>query len=205
MTKEQILANLDYASSIAKDGANTPLLGGPIALMWGCLVVPTLIIHGLILNGTIDIPINNVGFIWMVYGIIGAILSVMLGRRMSRKPGATSALNKVASGLGISLSILIFAFAITTAITVISQGLPLYLFNYIIVFAFALMTMNLAVLAHISRLPYLRNAAIMAGAFMVITLLMVTQNAVYFVAAGGVIATQIFPSLIEIRNERNNG
>ncbi|MDA8708800.1 hypothetical protein N9M10_05425 [Hellea sp.] len=68
MTKEQILADLDYASSIAKDGANTPLLGGPIGLMWGCLVVPTLIAHGAIMEGLINLPQDKIGFIWMAYG-----------------------------------------------------------------------------------------------------------------------------------------
>jgi len=205
MTKDQILADLDYASAIAKDGANTPLLGGPIALMWACLVIPTLIIHGLAVSGTIDIAQQNIGIIWMAYGVIGAVGSMILGKQMSRKAGATTLINRVASGLGISLSLLIFAFAITTAITVIRNDLPYYIYNYIIVFAFALMTMDYAALAHITRHRYLRYAALLAGAFMTITLLIITSSSVYFVAAAGVFFAQVIPSFIEIRNERANG
>jgi len=205
MTKEQILADLDYASALAKDGANTPLLGGPISLMWGCLLIPTLCIHGMTLEGMINLATNNIGFIWMIYGIIGAIFSIILGKKMEKKTGASSALNKVSTALGISLSILIFTFAITTLIAVIKNDLPTHMFNYIIVFAFGLLTLNHAVLANLSRLSYLRIAAIAAGAFMVITLLMATQSSVYFIAALGVLITQIIPGLIEIRNEAKNG
>lgn len=205
MTKEQILADLDYASSLAKDGANTPLLGGSIGVMWGCLLIPTLILHGLTLIEVIPMAPQNVGFFWMVYGILGTILSIILGKRIDQKPGAQSTLNKVGTALGISLGILIFTFAITTVFTVIKGGLPFYIYNLILVFAFGLMTLNYAVLAHLSGLNYLRLTAILAGSFMVISLLMVTQHHVYFVAAAGVLLTQIIPSVIELKNERGNG
>lgn len=205
MTKEQILADLDYASSLAKDGANTPLLGGSIGVMWGCLLIPTLILHGLTLIDFIPMATQNVGFFWMVYGILGTILSIVLGKRIDQKPGAQSTLNKVGTALGISLGILVFTFAITTVITVIKGGLPFYMYNLILVFAFGLMTLNHAVLAYLSGLNYLRLAAIFAGSFMVISLLMVTQHHVYFVAAAGVFLAQIIPSVIELKNERGNG
>jgi len=205
MTKEQVLADLEYASSIAKEGANTPLLGGPIALMWGCLLIPTLILHGLTLFELIPMEKTNVGFFWMAYGIVGTILSIILGKQVECKTGAQSTLNKVGSALGISMGIMIFVYAITTVFTVVQNNLPIYMYNLIIVFAFGLMTIDLAVLARLSRLAYLRNAAIMAGAFMVITLLMFTQHHVYFVAAAGVLIAQIIPSLIEIKNERAHG
>jgi len=205
MTKEQILADLDYASALAKDGANTPLLGGPIALMWGCLLIPTLILHGLTLGELIPMAKTKVGFFWAIYGIIGTIFSIILGRKIEKKPGAQSTINKVGTALGISMGILIFVHAITMTFVVIQNDLPIYMFNLILAFAFGLMTIDLAVLAKISGFEYLRNAAIMAGVFMVLTLLMVTQNHVYFVAAAGVLVAQIIPSLIEIKNEHGHG
>ncbi|MDA8708801.1 hypothetical protein N9M10_05430 [Hellea sp.] len=124
---------------------------------------------------------------------------------MEKKPGSQSLLNKVGTALGISVSILIFTFAITTVVSAALNNLPPYVFNYILVFAFSLLTINYAVLAHLSRYTYLRIAAIIAGSFMTISLLIVTQNHVYFVAAAGVVLAQIIPSLIEIKGEQRNG
>jgi len=204
-TQNDALKDLEYIRTLAAEGANTPLLGGAIGLMWGILLTPTLLLHGLILIDVLPIEKSNVGFLWMAYGIVGTILSIILGKRIERRHGAQSTLNKTGSALGISLGIMIFVYAITTVFTVIQNGLPLYMYNFIIVFAFGLMTINSAVLTKLSGFPYLRNTAFMAGAFMVITLLMVTQNHVYFIAAIGILMTQVIPSFIEIKNERNHG
>jgi len=85
MTKNEALENIAYARSIAEKGATTPLLGSSISLMWGILVVPTLIFHGLALLGKLPISSQNIGLIWAVYGVIGTLGSIYLGRNIDKQ------------------------------------------------------------------------------------------------------------------------
>jgi len=204
MTKNELLDDIAYARSIAEKGATTPLLGSSINLMWGILVVPTLIFHGLALLGKFPISSQNIGLIWAVYGVIGTLGSIYLGRKIDKQAGSTTQANQVGEALGISMGLMIAAYAITTVIMVVTKDMPAFLFNMIIVFAFALITIHMAVLGHLTKLRYIRIAAIAAGAATVISYLMVSSPNVYFFAAFGVILTQIIPSLIGLSQEPKN-
>lgn len=204
MKTSELIADLDYASAIAKDGANTPLLGGSIGLMWGILVIPTLVFHGLTMLGKTPVALEQIGLLWAAYGVIGTILNILLGRRIDRKSGSRSMINKIGAALGISMGIIIFSYAITTMYVTASQGLPVYTYSTIMVVAFALTCMNLAVLGHITGKTYLKVSAIIAGGFMALCMIMVTQIHVYFVAALGVLCVQVIPGLIEVSQEKRH-
>lgn len=204
MTKNELLDDIAYARSIAEKGATTPLLGSSINLMWGILVVPTLIFHGLALLGKFPISSQNIGLIWAAYGVIGTLGSIYLGRKIDKQAGSTTQANQVGEALGISMGLMLAAYAITTVIMVVTKDMPAFLFNMIIVFAFALITIHMAVLGHLTKLRYIRIAAIAAGAATVISYLMVSSPNVYFFAAFGVILTQIIPSLIGLSQEPKN-
>jgi len=203
MTKSELIADLEFASAIAKDGAHTPLLGGPIGLMWGCLLIPTLILHGSTLLGLTPLAIEQIGFVWAAYGVIGTVLSIILGRRISAKAGSASMLNRLSGALGTAMGILIFAYAITTVVLVLKNDMPSYLYNFIIVVGFALGCLHGTVLGALSQRNYLKYCGLISGVFMVICLLMVKQNEVYFVGAVGIVLTQIIPNIMEIRGERH--
>jgi len=203
--KSALLDDLSFAAKLAKDGAQTPLLGGPFQLMWSALLIPTLIFHGLTLMGHSPIGIEKIGLLWFAYGLIGTVLSVILGKSHIQKNGANSFLNQLGRHVGISTGIIIFAFAITTVIAVHRDVLGTDGYNMIIPFAFGLSTLNLAILGAMSQRAYLRWAALIAGAMMVITLLLIRQPALYFAAAFGVFLTMTFPGYIERRAEMQHG
>jgi len=204
MTKNELLDDIAYAKSIAEKGATTPLLGSSISLMWGILVVPTLIFHGLALLGKFPISSQNIGLIWAIYGVIGTLGSIYLGRKIDKQAGSTTQTNQVGEALGVSMGLMLAAYAITTVIMVVTKGMPAFLFNMIIVFAFALITIHMAVLGHLTKLGYIRIAALAAGAATVISFFMVNSPNVYFFTAFGVVITQIIPSLIGLSKEPKN-
>ena len=204
MTKNEILEDIAYARSIAEKGATTPLLGSSISLMWGILVVPTLIFHGLALLGKFPISSQNIGLIWAIYGVIGTLGSIYLGRKIDKQAGSTTQANQVGEALGVSMGLMLAAYAITTVIMVVIKDMPAFLFNMIIVFAFALITIHMAVLGHLTKLRYIRIAALAAGAATVISYFMVSSPNVYFFAAFGVVITQIIPSLVGLSKEPKN-
>jgi len=203
--KSSLLSDLDFAAQLAKDGAQTPLLGGPFQLMWSGLLIPTLIIHGLILSERLPLTIDKAGLLWFGYGVIGTIFSIFLGKRAGRKLGSNSLLNRIGRYLGTSTGILVFAFAITTVFGVAMGKLDITAFNSIIPLAFGLSALNHAVLGGLTGKTYIRWSALIAGAMMVITLLLTRETAIYFAAALGVFLTMTLPGYLELRDESQNG
>lgn len=204
MTKNNVIEDIAYVKSIAEKGARTPLLGSSISLMWGLMVVPTLILHGLTLIGKFPLSPQNIGLLWAGYGALGTMGSIYLGRKIDKQPGAKSQINQVGEVLGISMGILMAAYAITTVFMVVTKGLPEFLYNMIIVFAFAFITINLSVLSRLTGQTYMKIIAVLSGAITVISYILVQSPNIYFFAAFGVIITQIIPSLLGLKKERTN-
>lgn len=204
MTKNEILDDIAYARTIAEQGAKTPLLGGSISLMWGLMVVVTLTLHGLTLIEKLPLPPQHVGLLWMIYGLLGTAGSIYLGRKIDNQPGAKSHVNQVGEALAYSMGIMMVAYAITTVFMVVGKGMPVFLYNTIIVFAFALTTINLAVLARLTQQQYMKAAAVLSGAATVMSYVLVQSPYVYFFAALSIVFVQIIPSIIGLRNEPKN-
>ena len=204
MTKNEVLDDIAYARTIAEQGAKTPLLGGSISLMWGLMVVVTLTLHGLTLIEKLPLPPQHVGLLWMIYGLLGTAGSIYLGRKIDNQPGAKSHVNQVGEALAYSMGIMMVAYAITTVFMVVGKGMPVFLYNTIIVFAFALTTINLAVLARLTQQNYMKAATVLSGAATVMSYILVQSPYVYFFAALSIVFVQIIPSIIGLRNEPKN-
>lgn len=205
MTKSEILEDIGYLKSVAEEGRNAPLLGGRIGLMWAVLLVPALIIHGLAAQGTIALPIENIGAIWMGYGLLGGLLSFVLVRGIKDQPGARNIANQVESVMWPVTAFLIFGYAIGIALGVAKFDLPHFTFNSIIPFAFALSAVNLAVLSKLTGGGFYRVAAMAAGLFMIASAVLMARAEVYFLAAAGVVLTGILPNILQMKNEANHG
>jgi len=155
MTNQEVKENLGYLKELAEQGSNAPLLGGRVGLMWTGLLVPTLLIHGLAATGKIGFPVQNIGMLWMGFGIVGGILSALLARGLDKKPGSGSLGNRIESISWPVTAVLIFAFAISIAVAVMTQGAGHELFNMIVPFAFGLGAVNMILLGRITRQSFL--------------------------------------------------
>ena len=196
--------DLDYALDIARQGQSSPLLGGPIGLMWALLATAALVVHGLALMEVLPIARPQIGLIWAVYGFLGTALSVVIGRRIERKAGARSFANKVAEASWTAMGIMIATVAISAVVGHVSLGLPFIVFDMIVPFAFALSAVANSVLARITGYGYLKFAAIASGVLTSVTLLMAGQAEMYLVAALGLCLSGVIPSWIEVRRETAN-
>ena len=204
MTKDQIIDDLNFARKIAEDGADTPLLGGRIGLMWGILLVPTLLFTGFVNMGSIDFPKQNIGFIWMSFGIIGGILTAVLGRSLDKKPGVHSLSNRIDQATWAGTTLLMFTFAIATAYAVVVTGKPYWLYDVILALAFGTYIVNYFVLAQITRQKSLYIPMAIALALTVYMMLNLGKPHIYVVAAIGVLATVVIPSFLALKNEPKN-
>ena len=196
------LADIDYAIDLARNGAEAPLLGGPIGLMWTGLSVPALLLHGSVLAGWTDLPESQVGLVWAAYGLVGTVLSVWLGKRIDAKPAAGSFCNRVADALWTSAGVLVATLAISAVLAVTALGAPDILFAFIVPFAFGLSTVANAVLSKVTGQAYLKWAAWSAGAATAVCTLTVARPEMFFLAGAFVFLSGVLPSWLELRRER---
>lgn len=199
MENETLLKDLENASRIAREGESAPLLGGPIGLMWAILTTVALMTHGAVLAGWIDIPISMAGLIWATQGILGVILTGILGRRISKKPGCHSFANRAAEGAWIAGIIMIATFAISLVVANFMGRTETVDFNFIAPAAFAISAVINGMLARLTGYGYLKFSAVMSGVATAVTLIMVRQPEMYFVAGALLILSGVIPSLIENR------
>lgn len=202
---DQLLSDLNFAAKLAKDGAQAPLLGGPFLLVWSGLLIPTLLAHGAILDGLISISTNKISMMWLLYGVLGGVLSLFLGVKRKTKPGNNSLLNRLSRTSGITLSVLIFCFAVVVSIGVSQGKLAPDTFNFILPFAFGMQAMQLVVLGYLSQKAYLIKSGYIAGLSMGLTLFFNTSNEVYYIAAASVLLTMTLPGYLEMKKEKFNG
>ena len=201
MTKSEVHQNIDYLKSIAEQGINSPLLGGRIGLMWTVLLVPTLLIHGAAATGKLEISENAIGAIWMVFGIVGGVLTYILSRGLDAKDGAGSIGNRIESIIWPVQALLIFAYAIGAVFAVSIFNLPPESINTLMPFAFGLTSVNLILLGRITQQGYLFYAGVASAIFMFISISFVNHGEIYFVAALGVFITGVIPNLMQLRKE----
>jgi len=204
MTKDQILDDLKFARDVAEQGRFAPLLGGRIGLMWGCLLVPTLTLHGAMTSRLLEVPINYVGFVWMSFGIIGGVLTGILSRSIVRKPGAQSFGNQVEQAVWTGATMVLFITAISVAYAVIARGQSYTLFDMIMALSFGTQAISYYVLAKISGEKTLYIPMLIALALVAIVVVMIGNPYAYFIAAVGVIFTVVIPALTHMKNEPKN-
>ena len=201
----QLAQDLDYAINLARQGETAPLLGGPVGLMWTSLATVALTVHGLAMVDVLDIPNQWIGAIWAVYGLVGTILSVVLGRRAEARDGSRTFANRVAEACWVMAGIMMATIAISAVVGHVVLGLPFIVFAFIVPAAFALSTVSNGVLARVTGFGYLKFATLAAAVMTCITLLMANQPAMFLVAAGGSLISGVLPSFIELRREKTHG
>ena len=196
MTKEQILDDLDYASTLAREGANTPLLGGPIGLMWGVLLTLILGYQYGILTGKINLPPQSLAIAWILYGVIGGIGSTILGRKIDRMPGANSVNNRVENYVW-----LMFVGGIATVVIgsflnmIFGQG-DQTIWNTVLIFAFAGQGMAYGVVAKLAKEKILHLASFMSFTFSAIIFMLVHDPVIYLIGSVGAVITIVIPNLL---------
>jgi len=196
MTKEQMLADLDYASQLAKDGANTPLLGGSIGLMWGILLTLILGYQYLILAQKISSPPETLAIAWIAYGLIGGTGSAILGRRIDRMPGANSVNNRVETFVWIMFVGAIVTTAIGSILNMLLGQGDQTVWNTVLVFAFAGQGMAYGIVAKLAKEKILHLASFASFAFSAVVFMMIHDPVIYLIGSIGAVITIILPNLI---------
>jgi len=204
MTKEQILADLDYVSAIAKDGASTPLLGGPIGLMWGILISAAMIGQWSILTKAINLPNSALIYLWIGFAIIGSAGSALLGKRIDKKPGANSVANRVESYVWIMFSGFAVTMFIGACLNILLKNANPQVFDILVVTVFAGQGLAYGVIAKLTNLKWIHLAALMSFISSALCFAMLGTVNIYLVASIAAVITVIVPSIISMQKAASN-
>lgn len=204
-TKDDISDDLAYVKALAKEGRDTPLVGGIMYVIWGGLIGAA----GLIVYAHAMHWINlgpAAGFApWLTALVIGWVLSIVLGRRTSRKPGAATLGNKTATAVWFSVGVFITGFWFVLMVVhdnFQAVGIPPYfLFGLMFPMFFGLYGVALYATATAARATWLRWFAALSWIMSAVSMILMASPHQMLVGVIGCFIGVAAPGLILMRNE----
>jgi len=195
MTNQDVLDDLEHATRIAREGAETPLLGGPVGLLWGALLTITFAGQYLILERVLAMPDYSLAILWIGFAAIGGVGTALLSRRINSKPGATSAANRVESYVWIMFASLMASLAVGIILNQIFSGGDYRLWDFMVIVGFAGQGLAYGVVAKMMREQWIHLAALAGFIMSAVCFSAYGSNQLYLIAAIATIFTVILPSI----------
>ncbi len=205
MTRDQIAEDLTFARNIAAEGAATPLIGGPIGLMWGVLISMTLIVQWAILAKVIAVPATSLYYLWIAFSVSGGLGSMIIGRKIETADGAHSTANRVEKYVWIMFSAMMAALFAGAVLNIALAGGGSGLFGIIVISGFAGMGLAYGVVGLISGTAWIMITSIANFIASIVCFVVSGDVKLYLIGGIAVIFTVIIPSLISMKRAQQNG
>jgi len=199
MTNKDILSDLEHASRIARDGAETPLVGGPIGLMWGILLTTTFAVHYLILERILAVPEWSFAILWICFAVLGGIGSMVLGRKVETRAGAASLLNRTEKYLWIMFTAALGSIAVGVLLNQLLNEGSYELWTFVLIVGFAGQGLVYGVTAKLTGHGWLHFASLGGCIMAAVTMSFYGDTTIYLIAAIGTVITVIIPSLLSMK------
>lgn len=196
MSNETLINDLEYASALAKEGENAPLVGGPIGLMWGILLTLTFFIQWGVLSGTFGVSQDKLIYLWLAFAIIGGAGSTILGRRVAQQPGANSTANRVEQYVWIMFSGMMATLFIGAVLNMLLSGGSYKLFDLILIVGFAGQGLAYGVVAKMSKITILHAASFAGFTASALCFAFYGDVTIYLIGAIATLFTIIAPSAL---------
>lgn len=201
MTRDEMLADLAYARTLAEEGRHAPLLGGAHLTFWGVMNAIAFATQFAILEGFIPMAGGAAfGVLWISYGFAAAIGMIALRIRTRGKPGLTAIGTRAERALWTGAAIAVMAVVIGSIARMFITGdssAP----NAILGAAFALYGAALFGTASLSEQTWLRGFGWLAVSVAGTACMFADQNWVYVVASIGSLLALAWPGLILLKRE----
>lgn len=201
MTRDELLADLAYARTLAEEGRHAPLLGGAHLTFWGTLNATAFTAQWAILEGWLP-SADGAGFavLWLSYGVVAGVGSIWLSQRTRTKPGQTAigarAEKALWTGAAMALMAIVFGSILRLMITGDTTA-PNAIFGP----AFAIYGAMLIGTAAMSEQTWLRNFGLTSVAIGAVLCLFANENWAYLLAASGSLFVLVWPGLILLKRE----
>lgn len=203
--KQDMAAELAYVRALAEEGRNAPLVGGAIYAVWGGLIGAASLMQYAAAAGWLALP-GSLGWApWVGAFAIGWALSLIVGARSARKPGAMTVGNCTASSAWLGVGLFISGLFLTLMIVhdnYAAAGLPPYfLFSLMFPVAFGLYGVAFLASATAARLDWLKWFAYASWGFAFASLFLLGDSRQMLLAAAGSFVCALTPGLLLMRRE----
>jgi len=201
MTKEELAQDLAYVRTLAEEGRHAPLVGGSFLVLWGVLLGVAYTLQWLLLQDILDDGGGVAyGWLWIGYGGLGLLGVLWLARRVRRKPGTASIVNRVdrllwrTAGMGIGV---VSVACIIRMFVAHDEFAP----NAIMATAFALFAVPLGTTAAISNHSWLYWYSMLSFAVSAVLWINLNEPWAYLLAAVASLVVLALPGAIMMRRE----
>jgi len=195
MSNEKLKDDISWIKQMAEEGKNSPIKGHVIGVWWGVISFIVMLVHWGVVSDNLPIAIENVGFVWLAYILVGSIGTFILIKNLKNKPGFDSINNRVAGSTWMLASAGIFTFYIGSIIATLSFSVPFWIFNAILPVAFICYGIAHGVAA---ILVSNRVSGFMAAISFVLALIMfpfLLSPTIYLIAAFAILFVGITPAI----------
>lgn len=201
MTRDEMLADLAYARTLAEEGRNAPLLGGSYLVFWGVLNAIAFAVQFGILQGIVPfLDGMSFGLLWIGYGAVSILGMTLLRMRTRTKPGLTAIGSRAERALWSGAAIAVIAVVIGSIVRMFITNDPTAP-NAILAAAFALYGAALFGTASLSEQTWLRGFGWLSVAVAANAAMFANQNWVYVIASVGSLLALAWPGIILLRRE----
>ncbi len=193
-------SDLAYVRAMTERAVNAPLLGGRFLVLWGCLLTIAYAAHYLVAAAFIG-SLMWIAWIWIAFGVAGALGMIVLSRGMSRKPGLSSVGNQVEREVwrGAGLGIFLFVAGVVASV-VLGRG-SYVAFDLIASVALALYGAAFLATGAASGAGWMRAPAWMSFVAAAVVPLLVGTPVLYLWLAAVVVMVAVLPGLRLLRSE----
>lgn len=200
MTREEMLSDLAYARTLAEEGRHAPLIGGAYPVFFGVLLMLCYGAQYAVLSGMLDAPGQTIGWVWIGFGALAAIGSVILGKRVRALPGGAAISNRVDRAVWQGVVAAILVVVIGTILRGVLQNdytAP----NAIVASGFGLYGVAIYATATLSGETWLRGFAVLSWVVSGVIWFFLGEPWVYLIAAIASVAVLIVPGVIMIQRQ----
>ena len=180
-------------------------MNGVFYLTWGVLMSAAALFSFLILTAASPLAGVPVFAPWIVAGLIGWGVSMVIGRRMGAKPGAFTMGNRTARDVWVAVGIFMTIFWVGLMIVhddFTEFGVPrFFLFNLMFPVAFGVYGVAFFATATAARLNWLKGFALLSWGFAVAALFLMTSDYQFLLGSAGCFFCAALPGLILMRLE----
>jgi hypothetical protein len=201
MTRDEMLADLAYARTLAEEGRNAPLLGGSYLVFWGVLNAIAFAAQFGIFQGFVPLLDGmSFGLLWLGYGAVAVVGMTLLRMRTRTKPGLTAIGTRAERALWSGAAIAVMAVVIGSIVRMIITNDPTAP-NGILAAAFALYGAALFGTASLSDQTWLRGFGWLSVGVAANAAMFADQDWVYVIASVGSLLALAWPGIILLRRE----
>ncbi|HRK65610.1 MAG TPA: hypothetical protein PLN53_14540 [Terricaulis sp.] len=200
MTREEMLADLAYARTLAEEGRHAPLIGGRYLVLFGALLCVAYLAHWALTTGVIAAPPWALGALWALFGVCAGIGCTIVYQRVRGLPGATALGNRIDRAVWNAATFAIFATVAGCLVSGALQRDPGQA-DVIMAVVFSIYGMALLTTAIIAEKAWLKWFAWAAFAVSLLLWLIMQEQWAYLAASAAALSVLVTPGIIMIRAE----